>query len=119
MLYNILLYIICIVHSCQLFFSPRKEIEQRLASLSLKTATRANFKAADCDSYLAAVVSWSFDATVAPLFVADYSKDVTGSQSRLCGRHRETGSGSLFRDSGTKLAPVARFVPCIDRFPVN
>jgi len=54
-------------------------------------------------------VSGRFSASVADLFVANYSEDVTGSQSRLCGRRRETGSGSLFRDSGTKLAPVASF----------
>ena len=36
-------------------------------------------------------------------------EDVIGSQSQLCGRLLETGSGSLFCDTGTKAAPVASF----------
>ena len=44
--------------------------------------------------------------------VHDFSncdEDVIGSQSQLCGRLLETGSGSLFCDTGTKAAPVASF----------
>lgn len=32
-----------------------------------------------------------------------------GSQSQLCDRLLETGSGSLFWDTGTKAAPAASF----------
>jgi hypothetical protein len=82
-------------------------------------ATRASFKADDCCSYLGGSSVLVVKCEHGPLFVADYSKDVTGSQSRLCGRCRETGSGSQFRDSDTKLAPVARFAFCADQFPVQ
>jgi hypothetical protein len=36
-------------------------------------------------------------------------EDVSGSQSQLCDRLRETGSGSLFCDTGTETAPAASF----------
>lgn len=36
-------------------------------------------------------------------------EDVIGSQSQLCGRCLETGSGSPFCDTGAKVAPAVSF----------
>lgn len=39
-----------------------------------------------------------------------------GSQSHLCGQRLESGSGSLFRDTATKVAPAASFEPIVMGF---
>ena len=41
--------------------------------------------------------------------VGNCDADVIGSQSHLCGRCRETGSGGLFRDTGMKAVQAATF----------
>jgi len=46
-------------------------------------------------------------------------EDVSGSQSQLCGRLLETGSGSLFCDTGTKAAPAASFEVVAGAFESN
>ena len=76
---------------------------------SVKMAARAGFTAAvewrDCRARSVSVLLTLWTLVNRPT----YYKDVTGSQSQLCDRRLETGSGSLSWDSGTKLAPVARF----------
>jgi len=46
-------------------------------------------------------------------------EDVIGSQSQLCGRLLETGSGSLFCDTDTKAAPVASFAVVAGEYRIN
>jgi hypothetical protein len=53
------------------------------------------------------------------LSFSNCDEDVIGSQSQLCGRLLETGSGSLFCDTGTKSAPAASFEVVAGKFRIN
>ncbi len=105
---HIVVYI-CFAHSCQLFFSSRSQLKRRIGERSLKVAARASFKPAPRAGYLP---EGCFRATRVVNETKQTQKsnnDVIGSQSRFCGSGLETGSGSQFRDTATKLAPVASF----------
>ena len=54
-----------------------------------------------------------------PRNFSNCDEDVIGSQSQLCGHLLETGSGSLFCDTGTKAAPAASFEVVAGKFRIN